>query len=365
VIPVKAPPSLTAGRGSFVLTLGLAICCAGCGRRGRNHEIAYVSAPQAILRDRVAAVYNKAGVVKNADRVEILERDRRFARVRTAAGVAGWVEQRYLVNQQVYSAFQKLIADNQNTPVQATAVARNDTNLHLEPGRDTEHLYQLNQGAKVSVLKRSTAGKVLPGGQPKPAAGDNKAPPLEDWWLVRDSDQHVGWLLGRMIDVDVPLEVAQYAEGQRIVAFFELNKVTDDDKKVPQYLVLLTDPKDGLPFDYDQIRVFTWNVKRHRYETAYREHNTNGMLPVTVSNEDFGKEGTLPVFVLRVTDDSGKIAERKYKLNTPIVRRVLAPGEEPPKPAARTKPGRAKRARAKRARAKTKATRAKKKKKRR
>jgi hypothetical protein len=56
-----------------------------------------------------------------------------------------------------------------------------------------------------------------------------------------------------------------------------------------------------------------------------------GVLPVTVTQENFDKEGTLPVFVLRVPDDSGKIIERKYKLNTPIVRRVLAPGEEPVK----------------------------------
>ena len=37
----------------------------------------------------------------------------------------------------------------------------------------------------------------------------------------------------------------------------------------------------------------------------------------------------LPVFVVRVHDDKGNVSERKYKLNTPIVRRVLAPGEEP------------------------------------
>jgi hypothetical protein len=53
-----------------------------------------------------------------------------------------------------------------------------------------------------------------------------------------------------------------------------------------------------------------------------------GVLPVTVSQEKFDKEGVLPVFVIRVQDDSGKVSERKYKLNTPIVRRVLAPGEE-------------------------------------
>jgi hypothetical protein len=131
-----------------------------------------------------------------------------------------------------------------------------------------------------------------------------------------------------MLDVDIPLEIAQYAEGQRMVASFVLDQVTDAEKKVPQYLVLLSENKDGLPFDYSQVRVFTRNVKRHRYETAYRERNLNGVLPVTVAQEDFGKEGKLPVFVLRVKDDAGNVTERKYKLNTPIVRRVLAPGEE-------------------------------------
>jgi hypothetical protein len=47
-----------------------------------------------------------------------------------------------------------------------------------------------------------------------------------------------------------------------------------------------------------------------------------------VTSDNFDKEGLLPVFVLRVKDDSGNVSERKYKLNTPIVRRVLAPGEQ-------------------------------------
>jgi hypothetical protein len=150
---------------------------------------------------------------------------------------------------------------------------------------------------------------------------------MEDWWLIRDPDGRVGWVLARLVDVDMPLEIAEYAEGQRTVAFFVLNQVADGDKKIPQYLVVLTEPKDGLPFDYNQVRVFTWNVRRHRYETAYREHDLNGVLPVTVSQENFDKEGTLPVFVLQVKDDNGNLSQRKYKMNTPIVRRVLAPGE--------------------------------------
>jgi SH3-like domain-containing protein len=325
-----------------LLTLGAVLVLPGCGRgRGRVHELAYVSAPQAILRDRVAAVYNKTGAVKNGERVEILERERRFAKVRTAGGVEGWVEQRYLASQQIYDAFQELAQQEQNDPVQATGITRNDTNIHLEPGRDTEHLYQLDQNSKVSLMKRAAVEKTLSGvppAQPDGKRAGTAPAPMEDWWLIRDPQGHVGWMLGRMLDIDVPLDIAQYAEGQRIVAAFVLDEVQDGDKKVAQYLVLLTEPKDGMPFDYNQIRVFTWNVKRHRYETAYRERNLDGVLPVSVSHEDFDKEGTLPVFVLHVRDSSGNILERKYKLNTPMVRRVLAPGEQPIKaPAPKTR----------------------------
>jgi hypothetical protein len=343
---VKAPDAKRFCRG--VLALGLAATLlfglAACNRRGhRVLEVNYVSAVQATLRDQVATIYNRVGTVKNGERVEVLEHEKRFSRVRTAAGLEGWIEQRYLVDQQTYDGLQKLVQDSLSDPVQAPGVLRNDSNLHLTPGRETEHLYQLSSGAKVSILKRATAEK-QPGAALAPAK-PGKAPPgpvLEDWWLVRDAQNRVGWVLARMIDIDVPLDVAQYAEGQRFVAFFVLNQVEDSakegsDKKVSQYLCAITEPHDGLPYDFDQIRVFTWNVRKHRYETAYREHGLNGVLPVTVTSENFDKEGVLPVFILRVKDDSGNIVERKYRMNSPIVRRVLAPGEqkEPPKPAAK------------------------------
>jgi SH3-like domain-containing protein len=317
----------------------------GCGRgKGGPKEMAYVSVPQAFLRDQVAAVYNKAGSVKNGEAVQVLARDRRFARVRTSTGAEGWLEQRYLVSKETYDAFQKLAEDMRNEPVQATGIAHNQTNIHLEPQRDAEHLYQIDQGAKLSVLKRASSEKPLPAGQAqassagKVSAGKKGQPsevapaipavPMEDWWLIRDEPGHVGWVLARMVDVDIPIEIAQYSEGQRTVAAFVLDQVTDGEKKVPQYLVLFSENKDGMPFDYNQIRVFTWNVRRHRYETAYREHGLNGVLPVTVSHETFEKEGDLPVFVVRVKDDAENVSERKYKLNTPLVRRVLAPGEQ-------------------------------------
>lgn len=341
-------------RRTLPLGLGVLVLLAflGCNRRGhRALEINYVSAPQAMLRDQVATIYNRVGIVKNGERVEVLEHEKRFSRVRTPSGLEGWIEDRYLVNQQTYDTLQKLTKDNLNDPVQAPGVMRNDVNMHVTPGRETEHLYQLSAGAKVSLLKRATAEK-QPGAVALPAKAQIKSagaktasgPALEDWWLVRDSQGRVGWVLARMVDLDVPLDVAQYAEGQRFVAFFALDQVQDPgkegpDKSVSQYLCALTEPHDGLPYDYDQIRVFTWNIRKHRYETAYREHGLNGFLPITVSTENFDKEGVLPVFILHLKDDNGNLIERKYKLNTPIVRRVLAPGEmkEIPKPLAKNR----------------------------
>jgi hypothetical protein len=388
-------PSIPAHRYSFLYRLPrllpvLLLTCltllelSGCTRRGqRVLEVVYVSAPQAILRDQVAAIYNRVGNVKNGERLEVLEHEKRFARVRTSTGVEGWIEQRYLVDQKIYDGVQKLTQENQNDPVQAPGVLRNDTNMHISPGRETEHLYLLTSGAKVSLLKRGTAEKQpgAPAVAPKQGVKAAAGPALEDWWLVRDVQGRVGWVLSRMVDVDVPLEIAQYAEGQRFVAFFVLDEVKDlasdkpekrnpeknksraknsgsdlsdgtdgaantsesdqthsdqsGPKLVPQYLCVLTDPHDGLPYDFDQIRVFTWNVRKHRYETAYREHGLNGVLPVTMTTENFDKEGMLPAFILRVKDDAGNLKERKYKLNTPIVRRVLAPGEIQERPVAK------------------------------
>src|ERR1700728_5498392 len=171
--------------------------------RGRHRvlEVAYVSAPQAGLRDQVAAIYNRVGNVKNGERVEVLEREKRFSRVRTGSGIEGWIEQRYLADQATFDALQKLTQDNQSDPVQAPGVLRNETNLHVTPGRDTEHLYQLASGAKVAILKRATAEK-QPGAAPLPRMATKprtRAPAgsaLEDGWLVRDDQGRVGWRLG-------------------------------------------------------------------------------------------------------------------------------------------------------------------------
>jgi hypothetical protein len=349
-----------------------------------KHEYMYVSAPETSLRDRVATMYNKAGTVHNGERVEVLERAKRFIRVRTDKGLEGWIEQRSLVTQDVYDGFQKLAEDASKQAVQGHGTTRAELNMHLTPARDGERLYQLKEGEKVEILKRATTDKNAPKPKPvtpakmpskppdvKPAAStaksekpEDQAPPaavpppappvplektpvqvtttengkqseppkpaFEDWYLVRNSAGQVGWVLMRMVDLDVPLDIAQYAEGQRIVGYFVLNTVTetidDQQKQEPQYLVLMNQPKDGLPYDYNQIRVFTRNRNRHRYETAYRERDMEGYLPATVGHAVFEKEGDLPTFTIRKMKD-GQIVAVTYKMNGPIVRRVPTPEE--------------------------------------
>jgi SH3-like domain-containing protein len=367
------------------LLFALAGFSAGC-KQGplRSNEVAYVAVPQAVLRDRVSAIYNKVGIVTNGQKLEILEHQKRFVKVRTAGNQEGWVEVRFLAGQDVYDGFEKMAKENAAAPAQAKGATRAELNLHLTPARDSEKLYQLPEAEKVDILKRATAEKPAAGAtkgsslsnhpkrepqkpgkqavpvkavpaaalptvrdanaapsqviqtnaqQPAPAEGKPaEAKPMDDWWLVRDKQGRVGWALGKIIDIDVPMEIAQYAEGQRIQACFVLNRVHDEerdgDKDVAQYLVLMTENKDGLPFDFNSFRVFTWNLRRHRYETAYRERNIMGFLPVRVGTQSFDKEGTQPIFSVKLQNEDGQASDRTYRLAGPLVRRVLAPGEE-------------------------------------
>lgn len=375
----------------FLLKIsGFLLCAAflACGHGpGNQEEVLYVTAPQGFLRDRVAPVYAKTGNVRNGDRVTVLEHGRRWERVRNAKGEEGWLQDRYLVGENVFQGFQQLYHDHQNDLIQAHGILRNDFRLHLTPGRDTDRLFLLKDGDKVVMLQRTSVPKAATSAPPPPTTqqasstekqeasddakedekeykGKEKPPPppsklvekklspkekakhdkmlasapavpMEDWWLVRDSQSHAGWVLARMIDIDAPLEIAQYAEGQRIIAFFPLTQVHDaeENKDEPYYLVLLSEPKDGMPFDYNQVRVFSWNLRKHRYETAYRDHNIYGLLPVSVGHENFEKLGDEPTFTIRVRNEGGQISDLKYRLEGVIVKRVLAPGEVPVKAA--------------------------------
>jgi len=361
------PRTLHARSVSAILLLAFLAVFSACNRGAStgSGEHAYVVAPQVALRDRVAAVYNKVGFVNNGDRVEVLDRssNKRFVKVRAEDGKEGWIEQRYLASQATFDGFQHLANENSAAQSQASAITRRVVNMHLQPARDSETLFQLKETEKLELIKRastprgglkvaasrpdddakereaefeearkaeanpsSAKGKAAKASGGKPGKGAEPADPntlMEDWWLVRDQHKRVGWVLGRMMDVDVPLEIAQYAEGQRIIASFVLSEVEDpaQNKKMPQYAVLMTPNKDGLPFDFDQLRIFTWNLRRSRYETAYHER-FQGVLPFTVVKEPDKREGEIPVMTARVLGKDGAITERKYRMIGVIVRKL-------------------------------------------
>ena len=431
LVRIKVPRLFFPNRVLRVPLLCLLASLGGCGRF-RVHgpaQYVYVQSKGTFLRDRVAAVSNKVTDVHNGDRLTVLQHERRFFQVRTEAGKVGWLEEHAVIDQADHDRFEALKTEHASDPVVATAILRDELFLHLTAGRKTDHLYLLPENDKLQLLTRASVEKPvppqgLPAGKPavrrkRPVPGAGKpvkkvqsgstifaaapthpdpytAPdldppekPLEDWWLVRDQGGHVGWVLARRLDVDVPDQVAQYSEGKKIVGAYQLNtvydpggpKVSDEERaerrarqaaklaaqgkklkpeapepppemlparQVAQYVTVTQEFKDGLPFDWDQVRVFIWNVKKHRYETAYRLREQQGYLPVTIGAAHFkdanGRDmGLEPTFTIRTTPDgvvtqdpetggfhAQTVEATTYRLEGGIVRRADPP---PPKPA--------------------------------
>ncbi len=436
-------------RHSWMVLLVVTGLLPGCGRLhpGGSLGSVYVISRGTYIRDRLSAVSNHVADVHNGEKLTVLQHDRRFYKVQTAAGKVGWLEEHAVIDQAEFDKFHALDTVHASDPVVASAVLRDAIFLHLTPGRKTEHLYLLPESDKLQLLVRASVLKPLPpqsllmpkaphakrlaralrpavvkkeqsgstvfaAAPPHPdryTAPDLDpdaawmAEPMEDWWLVRDTSGKVGWVLARGMDVDVPDEVAQYSEGRKIVGAYLLNTVMDNgepsqrhigpeeqqriDKRaaakavfarkhpkeaaeaadaataappptpvphpVGQYVTVTTEFKEGLPFDWEQVRVFIWNLKKHRYETAYRLREQQGYLPIAVGKEQIEKVGEEPTFTIRTTpdgvvtqDEQGSfhpqtVQVTQYRLEGGIVRRdtplPLKPGEEAAPPSGQGK----------------------------
>jgi hypothetical protein len=328
------------------IALGLAVLLViGVGAYMRVHhakpplEVAYAGNHQVTLWSTTAQVREPIAVADFGDRLEVLQRFQDQVNVRTVHGIVGWINERDLLSADIWQRAKDTEAKAAAMPVEAHGRTKVLANLRLEPGRDAPRLRQLNKAVAVDLLLREPV-PVLVAHSPGAEEDNAVEPPQarkEDWWLVRahaaDQGALSGWLLGRFVELDVPAPLPDYASsaGMRIVGWFELNRVTDPSGAVHvQYLVVGAHGPEGQPCDFTLQRVYTWGVKRQRYETAFVESNICGKLPVKLAHQQPAKSGSEITY--QFTDiGKGSPEDRKYRMYQTVVRRVRE-GAAPPAP---------------------------------
>jgi hypothetical protein len=304
--------------------------------------------------------------VKHGERLEILQTRRRFLRVRTPSGAEGWTDERQLLAGSDMDALKELTARAAKLPSQGVATTYAPLNIHTQPVLSSPSYLQLKENEKFDVLtsvvlerseaprksllppaakklkalpkKEKKAAKVPPPPMPKPpplppdwlelsktdrdeVTADQRppqknAPKADGWTLVRTPAGQAGWALTRLVSMAIPDEVAQYAEGKRIVSYFPIGEVMDDGEKKHTWLWTTTSDSRAA-WDFDSFRIFTWSTRRHRYETGYIERNIVGYSPVLLKNMDLASKtgaAEYPGFSVCVEKKDGQRVRREYAL---------------------------------------------------
>jgi len=302
-------------------------------------ESAYAGNREVTIWSTTAQVRSAVATVNFGDRVDVMSRYGDQVQVRTVSGATGWVNESDLLSTEFWNKAKELNAATVTMPVEARGHTRVLSNMHLDPGRDTPRIRQVNKNAAVDLFERR-ALEMPASGISKTADQDGAAigggstnARKEDWWLVRahlpDQTQLSGWILGRFIDLDVPAPLPDYASAaaMRIVAWFELDRVPDSDGALkPQYLVVGVRGAEGQACDFTMMRVFTWGKQRDRYETAFVESDVCGRLPVKLTRAQTAGGDVSFGF----NNMSNGISEQRlYRMHQTIVRRVREPGAAP------------------------------------
>jgi len=317
-----------------------------------KHEVlgdAYVSERTVTLWSSIAQVREQLGVLTYGQHVDVLARRNDNVKVRTVAGLVGWMDGRYLMAPELWQRSAKLLEQTKPMAVQARGRTKVPTNLRVAPGRTEPRVYQFSRGTDVEIFGRTVADWVQVSDE-KESGAESEPDKKEDWYLVRGiatrpgdgtvrnsavmnttqpGDQSIpvaGWVVARFVSLDLPDPVRDGTSTANVrpIAWFELNRVTDDQGDHPQYLVAGTKSPEGQPCDFTTLRVFTWNPKKTRYETAYIENDLCGALPIAIGKGPKGE----PEFRFHVMD--GEKGERLYRLIQTVVRRVREEGAKVP-----------------------------------
>jgi SH3-like domain-containing protein len=265
---------------------------------------ATVVARNASLRMKNSSTSRTLRVLDSGDKVDVLERHDNWYRVRFGENVEGWMEESTVVTNATRNRIQDLVSASEHQTPQNTAVVREEVNFRIEPGRNTPVIRKLDSGTKVEVIDRVTSAR----------PGSDSA--FDVWIKVRPSPLEVGWVYGGLLDFDIPEDVAGYSEGYTYSAVKRINQVQDSlAGQINWYIV--GERKNGMDphLDFDGIRVFTWNGKRHRYETAFRTKGLRGVYPLEVGQSDTG-----PTFRVYELGDDGSKTHRDFVMYGVVVR---------------------------------------------
>jgi hypothetical protein len=274
-------------------------------------EIAFVARKELPIRSELAPRSKTVSTLALGTPVEIVGRKRRSVRIRTVEGITGWTHESELISTETRGSLgrvRKLAADQ---PSQGGMRAFDTLNVHLEPYRESPTIYQLAQNEEVELLRQTRVDR--PDGV------------TESWSLVRLISGDAGWALGSRLYPAIPIEVAQYAEGRRITAYFALGELVDQPSGESRTTWLWTQTSKGLDDrDFDRFRVFRWSKAREAYQTIKLERGVKGRLPILVTpTDDPSGEGWS--FAVQVEID-GRWVERTYRLQG---QRVISVGEAP------------------------------------
>ena len=295
-------------KAALILVLTSSIVLSGCGpKKEPAKEQATVVAKHASVRMKNSATSRTLTTLEPDTKIDVLERQGNWYRIRTG-DTQGWMEETTLLTDAMASQLQAMVNDAKKQEAQNTALLRDDANLRLEPGRNTKIMRRLAAESKVEILERKTL--------PRP----NASPDV--WIKVRVSPTEVGWLLGGVLDYEAPAGIGGFMEGSNYSAIKPLNTV-EDSEVGPIIWYVVGERRPGAPPEvaFDGIRVFTWNLKKHRYETAYRIKGLRGAYPLVV-----GKDGANPMFQFSEMAEDGSLKPvRKFVMNGVIVKEVKEP----------------------------------------
>jgi hypothetical protein len=233
----------------------------------------------------------------------------------------------------------KLMPRVQDTPVSLPKPVKPVTRKKSKPKSSSQTRIPPPPRAPAPALPQNWVALSVPKAEPDPPvsapvpvvpAAPPAPVPMDDWSLIRTRDGRVGWVLTHPLNMAIPDEVAQYAEGHRITSYFALGQVHDGDTVKNNWL-WTTINKGGEPYEFDSFRVFVWSLKHHRYETAYIERNIEGHFPTTVNNSS-----DAPSFSVIVEGVDGNLYKKTYSFDGYRIRmsnrEVYAPAAATSKP---------------------------------